>query len=202
MSRPFGGLDALYTSILQLNPVPEGTVLWLKAQQLLRNITENKASAWTVNRLFESSAGQAQMFLGVPSLVYMHHEGYIDSPRDSCFYAGQSMGSTFVVPDVGWNATYAFYHKSFLDYLEDRSRCGAAFPGIGDGEVVQWIWGRLGQTLKCEYATFLAFAFLLTRSEHMQAAGLKSPSRTTYYRSSNCASLMLSSRLGALQGDG
>jgi hypothetical protein len=160
-SNPFNLLDALYTSILQSSPSPRLTVLWLKAERFLNAAAQSRVpdtnslplrfSVWTLGRLFESTAGQAQMILGLPSLVYIV-EGSTSygSQRDSYEYGRTLKVPTSLIPEVGWNCDYAFYHKTFLDYLNDRLRCGAVFPDVGIGEVKQWVWGRFAQTLKCE----------------------------------------------------
>ncbi|TEB33606.1 hypothetical protein FA13DRAFT_162268 [Coprinellus micaceus] len=150
-SNPFAVLDALYTSILQSSPGPEATVLWLKAVKYFREMSEFRHSAWTVNRLLESHVGQAKTLLGnLPSLVHTpDYEGghLVDSRR-----YGEDV-RVKVLPTaicgVGWSTCYAFYHKSFLDYLEDDSRCGAAFPGVDGHRVDERIQERLALTLKC-----------------------------------------------------
>jgi hypothetical protein len=154
-SNPFSVLDALYTSILRSSPSPEATVLWLKAVQLFR-FGENRVvaiSAWTSNRLLESDAGQAQALLGsLPSLI---HDDYLGTTvTDSQLYGRKLLLLPSILPSVGRNTTYAFYHKSFLDYLGDNSRCGAVFPGIGGDRVIQWIQERVAKTLRCKYLLF------------------------------------------------
>jgi hypothetical protein len=75
MSQPFTLLDALYTSILQSSPNPNATVLWIKAQQLLSKVSAMGSlpfsSAWTVDQFFEATPGQAQILLGLPSLLIL-----------------------------------------------------------------------------------------------------------------------------------
>jgi hypothetical protein len=164
-SNPFSVLDALYTSILRLSSSPEKTVLWLKAlhyiQQSRVGSAPLKLSAWTMDRIFESSAGHAQILLGgLPSLIHTT-EGAAGDIDSACY--GSRLGvSAALIPKVGWTASYAFYHKSFPDYLQDHSRCGAAFPGIDNDKVKEWLLGRFAQTLKCGvHDTFTMFPFRL-----------------------------------------
>jgi hypothetical protein len=158
-SNPFSVLDALYTSILRSSPSPEDTVLWLKAlHRFQRKLPNPKPSAWTMDRLFESRAGQAHMLMGLPSLVYIPVKRYSGEPIeevDSEYYGTRLAVLTSFIPNVSWSAAYTFYHKSFIDYLEDGLRCGAAFPGIGSREVERWIWERLAKSLNCEHITRL-----------------------------------------------
>ncbi|KAJ3535227.1 hypothetical protein NMY22_g6579 [Coprinellus aureogranulatus] len=96
-SNPLEPLDALYTSILLSSPRPEAAVLWLKAFLILRT-SIGSGPVWFFERFCESHAGEAQLVLGLPSLM-----------------------------DV--NGSYNFYHKSFLDFLQDPKRC-QAFSGV------------------------------------------------------------------------
>ncbi|TEB33603.1 hypothetical protein FA13DRAFT_162232 [Coprinellus micaceus] len=147
-SNPFSALDALYTSILHLSPSPERTVLWLKAIQRLQGVGRPTSSAWTLDGMFESSAGQAKIVLGgLPSLIHIPKAN--SARTDSQLYGADLKVSSSNIPSVGWSAGYTFYHKSFLDYLEDDSRCGAAFPGIGSDHVNRWLQDRFAQTLMC-----------------------------------------------------
>ncbi|TEB33618.1 hypothetical protein FA13DRAFT_1790015 [Coprinellus micaceus] len=152
-SNPFAVLDALYTSILRLSLDPETTVLWLKSVQLLQQFERGMSghpSAWTVNRLLESHAGQAEALLGgLPSLIHIPED--TTTQTDSQCYGSRLEVLPSVLPNVGWGTSYGFYHKSFLDYLGDTSRCGAAFPGVDGGNVTRWIQGRLIQALLCGY---------------------------------------------------
>jgi hypothetical protein len=108
-------------------------------------------STWTMDRLFESGAAQAQIALGrLASLIHISENEF---GVDSQLYETEVKVLPSVT-DVGWKTRYAFYHKSFIDYFGDSSRCGAAFPGVDDGRVDRWIQGRFTQTLKCEHMLF------------------------------------------------
>ncbi|TEB19029.1 hypothetical protein FA13DRAFT_1744795 [Coprinellus micaceus] len=167
-SNPFSALDALYTSILRSSPSPENTVLWLKAVFRLQNLPHPQSgtpSAWTINRLLESHAGQAQALLGgLPSLVHLPEKTMVT--MDSQYYGYHLKTLPPNPPSVGWDARYTFYHKSFLDYLGAKSRCGIAFPGVDDNNVTQWIQRRLAKTLKCgspEVAVHLSLVTVFRR---------------------------------------
>ncbi|KAJ3523061.1 hypothetical protein NMY22_g11617 [Coprinellus aureogranulatus] len=154
--RPFNSLDKLYTAILKASPSPSETVLWLKALQLIAQgsmiiDSPTSLSAWTADRLFESGAGQAQLvLLGIPSLLYLAKKDVLSSAvYDFHFYADQISWPSTPLHPPGSNAGYSFYHRSFLDFLQDPARCEAAFPDIGKGKVEHWLWERISTALKC-----------------------------------------------------
>ncbi|KAJ3531320.1 hypothetical protein NMY22_g8203 [Coprinellus aureogranulatus] len=151
-SRPFAPLDALYTAVLKSSPDPQATVLWLKALQLLRSQfldaklqlqfgNQLQPSAWTIDRLFESREGQAHTLLNLPSLIFLDKR-----PREYLY----DVPDPHAVAMTGSGSVYAFYHKSFLDFLQDPARCGAAFGDIKESLVEQWIWGRIAKVLECD----------------------------------------------------
>lgn len=149
-NNPLGPLDALYTAILHMSPSPQDTVLWLKSVVQVENDGTWTASAWTLDRLFESSAGQARMLLKIPSLVYLN-EIPNDPPgslSDFLYFSDEKDGAS-VLP-ANRNSRYSFYHKSFLDFLQDLERSGAAFPHIDNERVERWIWERIFQVLESE----------------------------------------------------
>lgn len=149
-SSPFRLLDSLYTTILKLSPSPRDTVLWLKAvQRIGRNKSRLKVSGWTIDRLFESGEGQARAVLRLPSLVYLTDKLGAGNYSDFSFYI-RHQDVPLVRPD-DWDTCYSFYHKSFLDYLEDEVRSGAAFPDIHDAAVVQWVWERISKVFECKH---------------------------------------------------
>ncbi|KAJ3533064.1 hypothetical protein NMY22_g7487 [Coprinellus aureogranulatus] len=145
-SSPFALLDALYTSVLKSSPSPEETVLWFRALILIDSASateEIRPSVWTIDRMFESSTGQARMLLGLPSIV--HHERH---PKCDSAHYGLSYNALAPIPKTAVS-TYAFYHKSFLDFLQERSRYGIPFPNADDATVEQWIWQRFSTILQC-----------------------------------------------------
>jgi hypothetical protein len=164
--NPFSVLDALYTSILRSSRSPSDIVIRLKALQCLEssgattkslmtrfiwgsNAVATRPSAWTVDRLLEGGLGSAAMLTELPSLVYIRTEA--TGKFDSVEY-GRELGLLpSPTPEIGWDACYTFYHKSFLDYLEDPLRCGAAFPDTNKKRVDTWMAERLSRTLMCEH---------------------------------------------------
>ncbi|TEB33568.1 hypothetical protein FA13DRAFT_1730620 [Coprinellus micaceus] len=139
--RAFDQLDSLYISISKA--VPQ-SILWLRALQVLQKHARVIPSAWTIDRLFESKRGQAHTFLrGLPSLIYLESGG---RSCDSFMYGGEDLGGS----DLTWNSCYAFYHQSFVDFLEDPVRYRVAFPNYDDGVVERWIWDRLSLVLRNE----------------------------------------------------
>ncbi|KAJ3521459.1 hypothetical protein NMY22_g12309 [Coprinellus aureogranulatus] len=133
-ASPFAVLDALYIAVLNSSPSPSETVLWLKAHQRL--VADPSPSVWTINYLFESCEGQAQLLFGLPSLVFT--QSY--SAADSSWYGNRLAVPLSSIPNPSWCSTYSFYHKSFLDFLDSPERSGAAFPDVANERVVQWIW--------------------------------------------------------------
>ncbi|TEB33392.1 hypothetical protein FA13DRAFT_1730396 [Coprinellus micaceus] len=127
-SKPFAQLDALYTSILLSSSRPDTTVQWLKAHQILSNRRRNATlDAWFFECLCQSLPGEAEQVLGsLPSLIFRP----TPDPRGS------------------QPTAYIFYHKSFLDYLQDPERC-VPLPLTDNGTVERWICSRLGIVLKC-----------------------------------------------------
>ncbi|KAJ3511403.1 hypothetical protein NMY22_g15658 [Coprinellus aureogranulatus] len=150
-SNPFGPLDALYITILNSSPSPSETVLWLKAERHLNikvrsvSITDYYPSAWTIDRIFESSEGQAQLLFGLPSLVTLQER----PSRDSYEHGRDCRVPESSIPNSSWTSSYSYYHKSFLDFLNTPRRSEAAFPEVDVEKVVQWLWGRLHRVWQC-----------------------------------------------------
>ncbi|KAJ3531325.1 hypothetical protein NMY22_g8196 [Coprinellus aureogranulatus] len=145
-ASPFAALDALYIAVLNSSPSPSETVLWLKAYQRLKGSNRGyPRSVWTIDRLFESSEGQAQLIFGLPSLVFTQ----LNSDTDSSWYGRRLQVPESSIPNASWGSIYSFYHKSFLDFLDSPGRSGVVSPDITTDRVVQWIWERFHQVLKC-----------------------------------------------------
>jgi hypothetical protein len=124
LESPFGPLDALYTRALLSSAKPRLAFIWLRAHQVMTYVPGVELPAWLFNCLCESSLGEAQLVLGsLPSLVQ------ISDPTNAGDYA-----------------SYTFYHKSFLDYLGDSTRC-QSFPELGEEDIKRWISDRFGQIL-------------------------------------------------------
>jgi hypothetical protein len=135
--NPLGPLDALYTSILMSSPRPQDTALWLQAYRIILKrcrVKEIGTSAWVFDRFFESYPGQAQLILGLPSLIYVN--------------SGRQHGHQS--PDSITDGTYDFYHKAFLDFLGDRRR-SKHLPDTNDWQIDEWICRRFGTVLQRMY---------------------------------------------------
>ncbi|KAJ3550830.1 hypothetical protein NMY22_g201 [Coprinellus aureogranulatus] len=145
-ASPFAALDALYIAVLNSSPSPSETALWLKACQRLSYTPAGfpSPSVWTIDRLFESSEGQAQLLFGLPSLVFTPSNTGTDSPQ----YGQQLQVPRSSIPNPSWGSIYSFYHKSFLDFLDSPARSGTAFPDVTDEGVVKWIWERFHRVWK------------------------------------------------------
>ena len=97
MESPFGPLDALYTRALMSSPKSRLAFIWLRAHQTIIALANVDLRGCVFNLLCETSTGEARLVLGsLPSLIK-----YPNSDMEG----------------------YTFYHKSFLDFLEDSKRC-------------------------------------------------------------------------------
>lgn len=121
-SNPLEPLYALYTRILLSVPNRDLTFFWLKAYRFISRL-QGISHARFFNAFCESSAGEAQLIFGaLPSLI--------DTRQGS-------------------DSAYGFYHKSFLDFLEDTTNRCQAFSHITEEDVQNWILGRFSRTLLC-----------------------------------------------------
>jgi hypothetical protein len=146
-ANPLEILHALYIGIIKSCPDPPLTFQWLQAyRQLSLQVRESKEalwmgpakrdpedlSAWFFGRLSESLAGEGDVALGgLVSLIRFPPPDRLESP-------------------------YQFYHRSFLDFLDDRtrsrwtrsqpSRVTTPYTGIKP-----WIMERTSRTLMCMY---------------------------------------------------
>ncbi|TEB19332.1 hypothetical protein FA13DRAFT_379556 [Coprinellus micaceus] len=92
-------LDLLYTRILESSPNPSLAVQWF---YVIDDGFVRDVGALFANQLLEDEEGQAEYLLeNLASLVWILPEGQSQS-----------------------GPGYYFYHKSLLDFLNDRSRCG------------------------------------------------------------------------------
>ncbi|KAF6755315.1 hypothetical protein DFP72DRAFT_1121765, partial [Ephemerocybe angulata] len=95
--RPLEALDILYNSVLRTCSEPLLSMKWLGAISFLLAGTD-PMPARLVRLWLEQSPGEEVYALGpLSSLIYI--------PSDDC------------------DERYAFYHKSFVDFFEDESRC-------------------------------------------------------------------------------
>ncbi|KAF6754929.1 hypothetical protein DFP72DRAFT_355037 [Ephemerocybe angulata] len=132
--RPLEALDVLYETVLRTCPEPLLSVKWIRAiRTFMREpvaapiyepqVTRSSAPIWLVRLLLELSPGEEQYALGpLSSLIHVPQGDY-----------------------SGRTQFYTFYHKSFLDFIEDQGRSGGLYisPHRGHDFVVH----RYFQTL-------------------------------------------------------
>ncbi|KAF5339419.1 hypothetical protein D9611_009861 [Ephemerocybe angulata] len=117
--NPLEALDALYRLVLEASPDPELSMKWLQAIRLHH---DRDSPVWLLRLVLQLSPGEEQYALGPLSSLL------------STQISGEKLG---------W--PYFFYHKSFLDFVADPTRCGKRFlPG---GEALTWMAQRFFQTL-------------------------------------------------------
>jgi hypothetical protein len=115
--NPMEQLDVLYSHILEASPNPPLSALWIHAIDVLRIWA---ASALDVNLLLQMDveSSEADHLLG-----NLHSLIWIPPTRDQA------------------TTKYKFHHKSLLDFLKNRSRCGEG-SYFGQGEIAAFIWDR------------------------------------------------------------
>ncbi|KAF6742096.1 hypothetical protein DFP72DRAFT_1054386 [Ephemerocybe angulata] len=117
--NPLEDLDALYRLILETCPDPELSMKWLRATQ----ISDGYFSVWLLRLVLQVSPGEEQYALGsLPSLL----------PTQ--------------ISEENLQMPYPFYHKSFLDFIADPTRCGKRF--LTEVEALTWMARRFFQTLE------------------------------------------------------
>lgn len=131
--NPFGALDALYTAIIETCPNRMLSVRWIRAINVLIVSPERKgtqvAPHWLIRLVLELSPGEEHHALGTLASLLTVKSGL----KHPCKPAS--------VPYY----TYSFYHKSFLDFIEDSDRCGTLY--ISEEEVNDFISRRFFQTM-------------------------------------------------------
>ncbi|KAF5339421.1 hypothetical protein D9611_009869 [Ephemerocybe angulata] len=120
--NPLEALDALYRLLLETSPDPELSMKWLRAAQKENNFLGHPFPVWLLRLVLEASPGEEQYALGPLS----------------------SLLSTQVSEENSLKP-YSFYHKSFLDFIADPTRCGERF--LTEEEALTWVVQRFFQTL-------------------------------------------------------
>ncbi|KAF5339414.1 hypothetical protein D9611_009866 [Ephemerocybe angulata] len=129
-NNPLEALDALYRLLLETCPNPELSMKWLRATQT-KYFMGNQLPVWLLRLVLVASPGEEQYALG-------------------------SLSSLLSTPNLSWNP-YSFYHKSFLDFIADPTRCGERF--LTEDETLTWVAQRFFQTLdKRKPSSCVAFA--------------------------------------------
>lgn len=105
-SNPFEQLDVLYTHILESSPDPPLSIRWIRAINAIHNaplISDNLRVASHTNLFLQtdSQGSEAEHLLG-----NLHSLVRVPSPSEQT------------------STQYSFYHKSLLDFLNNRDRCG------------------------------------------------------------------------------
>lgn len=129
---PLEYLDALYIKILNSTPNPVLTFQWLLAYRWFQRKTGGRTTprefvtAWFFARFCETMAGEADIIFGdLAALVRIPDHSDVDSQ-------------------------YIFYHKDFLNFLDDPRRSRAFRSHTGDGNFTQkWIVNRFVRSLMC-----------------------------------------------------
>ncbi|RXW16147.1 hypothetical protein EST38_g9708 [Candolleomyces aberdarensis] len=106
-ANPLAPLDALYTHILNSSPNPPLSTLWLslifREQYFVRALDLGPAPATFVRLYLESYPGQVS-------------------------YAFRNLNSLVSTPSMeDHDSPYRLYHKSLVDFLQDRSRSGTLY---------------------------------------------------------------------------
>ncbi|TEB34012.1 hypothetical protein FA13DRAFT_1812030 [Coprinellus micaceus] len=129
---PLEYLDALYIKILNSTPNPALTFQWLLAYRWFQRKTGGRtpresATAWFFARFCETMGGEADFVFGdLAALVRIPDHSDVDSQYD-------------------------FYHKDFLNFLDDPRRSRAFRSHTGGGDVTQkWIVNRFVRSLICK----------------------------------------------------
>ncbi|KAF6742885.1 hypothetical protein DFP72DRAFT_1081065 [Ephemerocybe angulata] len=126
--NPLEALDELYRLVLETCPDPDFSMKWLRAAQLeYRNFRLNTEwrdhfPVWLLRLVLETSPGEEQYALGPLSSLL---------PTQ--------------ISEENLRKPYFFYHKSFLDFIADPTRCGKRF--LTEEECLTWVAQQFFQTL-------------------------------------------------------
>ncbi|KAF5333637.1 hypothetical protein D9611_002783 [Ephemerocybe angulata] len=120
--NPLEALDSLYHLLLETCPDPELSMKWLRAAQIEYLSRQDQFPVWLLRLVLEASPGEEQYTLGSLSSL---------------------LPTQF--SDENLRKPYSFYHKSFLDFIADPTRCGKRF--LTEEEGLTWVAQRFFQTL-------------------------------------------------------
>ncbi|KAF6750609.1 hypothetical protein DFP72DRAFT_1013104 [Ephemerocybe angulata] len=120
-NNPLEALDALYRLVLETCPDPELSMKWLRAIRT-KDRHREQFPVWLLRLVLEASPGEEQYAMG---------------PLSSLLPTQTS--------EENLQKPYSFYHKSFLDFIADPTRCGERF--LTEGEAFTWVAQRFFQTL-------------------------------------------------------
>ncbi|KAF6751105.1 hypothetical protein DFP72DRAFT_498850 [Ephemerocybe angulata] len=120
--NPLEALDALYRLVLESCPDPELSMKWLLATQQSAGFLIRLPSVRVLRLVLETSPDEEQYALGCLSSLLPTH-----------------------LPEESLKSPYSFYHKSFLDFIVDKSRCGERY--LTKDQVRGWMTQRFFRTL-------------------------------------------------------
>ncbi|KAF6756515.1 hypothetical protein DFP72DRAFT_271257 [Ephemerocybe angulata] len=120
--NPLEALDVLYRLILETCPDPELSMKWLGAARINDRGRRRQFPVWLLRLVLEASPGEEQYALGPLS----------------------SLLPTQISDEI-LRKPYSFYHKSFLDFIADPTRCGKRF--LTEEEALTWVAQRFFRTL-------------------------------------------------------
>ncbi|KAF6742901.1 hypothetical protein DFP72DRAFT_1021571 [Ephemerocybe angulata] len=158
--NPLEALDELYRLVLETCPDPDFSMKWLRAAQLeYRNFRLNTEwrdhfPVWLLRLILEASPGEEQYALGSLSSLLPTQISKENSLKP-----------------------YSFYHKSFLDFIADPTRCGKSF--LTEGEALTWVAQRFFQTLDKHVEVVVrhsdqeSYPFLLERLTGLQKSSFQ-----------------------------
>ncbi|KAF6751619.1 hypothetical protein DFP72DRAFT_1012132 [Ephemerocybe angulata] len=138
LHNPLEALDALYRLVLDSCPDPELSMKWLRATRQLGQ-TNEPPPVRVLRLVLGTSPDEEQYALGFLSSLL---------PTQ--------------LPEESLKRPYSFYHKSFLDFIEDETRCGGRY--LTTGQVRGWMTQRFFQTLDQRESSTCCNPALLTRS--------------------------------------
>ncbi|KAF5314114.1 hypothetical protein D9611_006861 [Ephemerocybe angulata] len=121
--NPLEALDALYHLLLENCPDPDLSMKWLRA--VTREYTDplnGLSPVWLLRLVLEASPGEEHYALGSLSSLL---------PTQ--------------IPEERLQLPYTFYHKSFLDFMVDPTRCGEKY--LTEAQFRDWVTRRFFQTL-------------------------------------------------------
>ncbi|KAF5336952.1 hypothetical protein D9611_002906 [Ephemerocybe angulata] len=120
--NPLEALDALYRLLLDACPDPELSIKWVGAAQIEDPDKLDHFPVWLLRLVLEASPGEEQYALGPLSSLL---------PTQ--------------ISEENLGKPYSFYHKSFLDFITDPTRCGSRF--LAETEAFIWVAQRFFETL-------------------------------------------------------
>ncbi|KAF6765851.1 hypothetical protein DFP72DRAFT_1162577 [Ephemerocybe angulata] len=116
--RPLEPLDILYDSVVRTCSEPLLSIKWLRAICIFDSIVE-------VSRHSNLHHGVWRFPPTIPArLLRLWME---QSPGDEVYAIGPLSSLLYIPSDPNCDQSYSFYHKSFVDFFEDKSRCADLF---------------------------------------------------------------------------